>query len=1518
MNMKRRNSRSKSSVSSKSDAKKSLLRRFLRAESLERRDLMAIDGFNPFHNYDLPVDSNGDANVSAMDALVIINALNSQGAKSLNGDTPGDWGSRLPDVNRDGYLSPMDALGIINYLNGEGQGELAQFTFQTTDMLGNPLSSNNLPVNTRFRLISSVQDLRPDPLGVYSAALNVVYANPSHVRLVVGETQLLNFASDTNGGTFRLTYNGQTTNNIQFSTTGSLTAQRIQDALNALSSINGNVKVRQVTIAGNTRNYQITFKGSLALQDIVPLTGNFTSLTTTSGNSAGGTITDNFYPADPTNQGAFFNAIEFLPALNPLFPNSQTGTLEGDPGVYLGIGGIKSGTSFPDEDPASVDPIFALPFETVSEGQVTFAGTYADKFLTPVGLYDIDNPLEANQIDFSVLTINVVLNLKARDDSPASVAEDSSFTSVNVLANDESFVASPFEIFSTTQPTNGQVQISADKKSVSYKPNPNYFGQDIFTYTIKNQQGDTSTANVTMTVTSVNDKPIANNDTVAAVEDIVRTILSTELLSNDSAGPANETQTLTINSVQAISTTGGTVALNGGNVIYTPSKDFNGVFQFSYTINDGGSVNNISDPATVTINVAYVNDAPETTNDSVSNAIEDQTRTIAISSLLNNDRPGPVTAIDEVPPTQTISLNSVSAQSQFGGTVVISGSNILYTSALNFSGTDTFTYEIIDNGKTLTNGTPVDDFKKATGTVTVTVAADNDPPVAVEDFLAVDELSVNNVLDVLVNDSPGSGETTTDSIIITNVTAALHGTVSISANSKNLIYTPEPDYIGSDSFTYTIRDNGGKTAQALVTMDVVPIVRPRARNDRYTIAEDNSGYPAEVLSNDLANIGQQVILLSFTQPTNGTVTLDDRGTPTKTDDRLIYKPNSNFNGQDVFSYTINDTASLDGDPNNNGEDSTAFVTMTVTEVNDAPTANDDQLAGREDTVRTILASELLANDVAGPTNESSQKLVINSVESIDNGGSVVINSSGNVVYTPSLDFNGTFRFRYTIRDDGTTNGQPSPQTSAPATVTLTVAAVNDKPVTTNDSTTAVEDVPKTIAISDLLSNDRPGPVTAIDEVPPNQTISLQSVASASGATVVISGGNIIYTPVPFFNGTDTFTYVIIDNGKTDGVDDFLTATGVVTVNVSEVNNAPVAVNDSFIAYKNFPIVYEAARLLGNDSPGPANESSQKLKIVSIDNTGTKGTVTLNADGSISYMPPTDYIGGDSFKYTIEDDGTTAGQPDFKRATATVSLDVKDFIPSSISGVVYGEETGNSTIDENERFLGGVPILLVGVALGEPVNRSTMTLADGSYEFENLAPGSYVVKFTRPELMVDGADIVGTHGDADTIENQFTLNITPPGNVQAKNYNFALNGLDLKYAIQLDSLASTYYARDVSLKTNGMIGVVKPGNNLGWTAAMEGYSNIAYAEMVLSSDSTRVILSVVNKNEEIYTTVLSRGQFVKTVDTAGNTLVRVLGGYSKFSWTKVSLNAAPPVSAQKYLDSVEMIFAQEDWDGLPGS
>lgn len=106
--------------------------------------------------------------------------------------------------------------------------------------------------------------------------------------------------------------------------------------------------------------------------------------------------------------------------------------------------------------------------------------------------------------------------------------------------------------------------------------------------------------------------------------------------------------------------------------------------------------------------------------------------------------------------------------------------------------------------------------------------------------------------------------------------------------------------------------------------------------------------------------------------------------------------------------------------------------------------------------------------------------------------------------------------------------------------------------------------------------------------------------------------------------------------------------------------------------------------------------------------------------------------------------------------------------------------------------------------------------------------------------------------------------------------------------------------------------------MGWTAAMAGYDHVAFAEMVLSDDGTRLVLSVVNKNEEIFTTVLSRGQFVKVLDAAGNTLVRVLGSYSKFNWTKVNINANAPISAQKYLDSVEMIFAQEDWDGIAGN
>jgi hypothetical protein len=1515
MNMKRRNSRSKTFVRSPNRLKEAL-RRLLRPEALERREMMSADGFNPYHNYDYPVDTNYDGHINAMDALLVINALNSGGAKPLNPDGSDLPRGKLLDVNADGNLNAMDALGVINKLGAEGLGELARLTLSRTDMAGNVIPpGTQMPVNMRFRLVTSVQDLRTDAEGVFSIGTNILNSSPSTIRLLVGESQLLRFAPEVTGGTFTLSYNGQTTAPITFSGATLTMVTRLTTALKAIIP-EADFKVR-VGPPEIDRSYLITFRNNLLDTNISEITGNFSSLNTSNPNVPSGTVVDNFYPADPLNPGAVRNSIDWLEP--PLFP-VDTGNQITVPnaGTIQNIGANRSDGAG-DPEPELLKPAFAMFFQTVEAGSTTFRQTFANPNAVPVGLFGKSEALTSSEIEFGQLTVFVVRNLDAIDD-PSTVSEDSGFTNIDVLLNDTTIINPPagnFSITATTNPTNGTINIVTvnGRQQIAYRPNPQYFGPDSFTYTIRNQNtpiADSDTATVNITVTPINDAPVANPDNnVTAVEDTPREINANELLSNDTPGPG-ESDTFAIFDVESVST-GASVSLNAsGNVNFTPNQDFNGQYRFRYRIKETGAQGLISNYATVLVTVAAVNDAPIATNDSVANAVEDIERTIAISSLLSNDLPGPATATDEQRPNQdvTLLLNSLPATTVNGGTLQVVGGNIIYKSAKDYSGADSFTYSIQDTATPpLSAATPA--------TVSFTVVADNDPPEANDDLdITIDEFTTDNELDVLANDNPGSGETQSDSITIQSFTQPANGSVKLGVvgGKQMLLYTPNNDYIGADSFNYTIVDTGGKTDTALVTIDVVPVIRPRARLDRYSPAEDVDNFVMNVMSNDLANVGNfKTTLLSFTAASNGTVTLNNNNTPSDlTDDFLLYTPNDDYFGPDSFTYTINDTKGT-------GDNSTATVSITVTEVNDAPTATGNNLTSAEDDVYTIVSSALLSDDSVGPDNEKPiQTLSIFSVQAVSSGGTVEL-VNGNVVYRPTQFFNGPFVFSYIARDNGRTDGRNDPLNSNSALVTIAVSEKNNAPIAGNDNVNVTEDIDISVPLTNWTSNDRPAPVGATDEQSQTLTVTTGTFTTARGGTVVINNTTATYSPPDDFNGVDTFTYEITDNGTTNGALDPKKATAVVTFTVSEVNDAPTAVNDDVIAYKNFPMVYEPEKFLNNDIKGPQNESGQTLTIVEVFAlTSTKGTVRLNTDGTVSYTPSTDYVGEDFFGYRIRDNGTTAGAPAPLESTGVVRVDVKDFIPSTISGIVYIEETGDLDIDSDERFLGGVAVRLTGTALGEPVNLTTYTLADGSYRFPNLAPGNYQVVFAPPANMVDGADIAGNYGDADNLNNQFSINIAPPGNIQASNYNFALNGISLQYALQLDSLASPYYSRDPSLRTHGMFGLIRPGNNFGWAAAMEGFDQAAYAEMVLSSDGTRLVLSVVDRNEQIFTAVLGRGQFVKTNDNAGNVMIRVLGGYSKFTWNRVAVTALPPVTAARYLDSVEAIFAQEDWDGIAGN
>ena len=872
----------------------------------------------------------------------------------------------------------------------------------------------------------------------------------------------------------------------------------------------------------------------------------------------------------------------------------------------------------------------------------------------------------------------------------------------------------------------------------------------------------------------------------------------------------------------------------------------------------------------------------------VLDVIEDPTAPVAVNDDLNTNEDtsltlnGNILANDRANDASREPLSIVSISTVAGTTVgTLSGNT--YTPPTDYNGTDVLTYIAQDSTGLQSN----------VATVTITVDPVNDPPIAVNDAPSVDEDSSDNTLSLLSNDSAGPANETEAIVIVSLGSTNNGGVATINAGGGSVNYTPAAGFVGTDTFTYTIEDAGGLQSTATVNVDVAPAVVPSARPDADTTAE-GSPIVVNVLGNDRVNAGALATLISAVDGANGTVAILDNGTPTDlTDDTIQYTPNADFNGTDTFTYIMNDTAGI-------GVDSVGTVTINVTNVNDPPVLGNDTASGTEDTALTIPITTLLANDSPGAgEGAGTQNPQTLSITSVSPSSSVEI-VGDNVIYTPATDANGTFEFTYTAQDSDVSN-----PLSATATVTVTIAAVNDDPIAVADSASTNEDNALTIPTSDLTSNDNAGPATATDETGQTLTVTAVSGTSAAGATVSLASGNITYTPVADYNGTDTFTYDLSDG---EGG----TATGTVTITVAPINDAPIAGADSITAFKDFPKSIPVSDLLSNDSAGPANESSQTLSVVAVSATSdTNGSVVLNSDGTITYTPTANYTGPASFTYTLEDSGASGGE-NVNQSTGTVNITVEEFLPSNISGNVWVDENDDGLIGGKERGLGAVMVTLTGTSLGQAVPTQTqMTLLDGSYSFDNLGPGSYVVSFVAPTFLPDGHDVAGTLGDADGIadNNQFAINLSEPGGFAATGYNFAVEGLQYSTLSQINKLAAPYIVRDTSLAVNGAYFAIAADNSLIWSAKLEGFDSTQFGEAVLNDQE--LLLTVVDMNQNVFTATLGEGEFVRLPGANGTSLVRVLGDMSRFTWTQVDL-ATPPFSAAGYLDAIDAIFAQEGW------
>ena len=326
----------------------------------------------------------------------------------------------------------------------------------------------------------------------------------------------------------------------------------------------------------------------------------------------------------------------------------------------------------------------------------------------------------------------------------------------------------------------------------------------------------------------------------------------------------------------------GTATINpNGTVRYTPAANYNGPDSFTYTVSDGTSTRT----ATVSITVSPVNDPPVAVDDA---ATTDEDVAFAIA-VLGND-----TDIDGI---DILSVSSVGAPAH--GTAALNpDGTIRYTPVANYFGTDSFTYTVSDGA----GGTD-------TATVNITINSVNDAPFANADAALINENTVATI-SVLANDT----DIENDILTVTAVGAPAHGATAINLD-RTISYTPQTDWFGVDSFTYTIDDGNGGVTVGNVTVTVNNI--PEARGERALTSEEQT-VAIQVIANDVELDGDALFVSAAGNGAHGTVTIGTGGT-------VNYTPNLNFYGEDSFTYTVSD---------GRGGSDTASVIVTVEEVVD--------------------------------------------------------------------------------------------------------------------------------------------------------------------------------------------------------------------------------------------------------------------------------------------------------------------------------------------------------------------------------------------------------------------------------------------------------------------------------------------------------------------------------------------------------------------------------------------------------
>ncbi|MFV8225659.1 Ig-like domain-containing protein, partial [Christiangramia aquimixticola] len=955
---------------------------------------------------------------------------------------------------------------------------------------------------------------------------------------------------------------------------------------------------------------------------------------------------------------------------------------------------------------------------------------------------------KANDGDKDSNTVTVTITIKPVNDAPKAVNdailvdENETATSLvsgeaSVLFNDTDAENNTLTAILVKDVDHGTLILNSDG-TFSYEHDGSETLTDSFTYKANDGNLDSNVATVSITITPVNDVPIANEDYIEVNEGATATILESgklSVLENDTDGDGDNLTVILVDNVQH-----GTLILNDdGTFSYEHDGTETTSDKFTYKVSDAKAESNI---ATVWITIIEVNDPPVAANKFFSG---DEDTSIDII----------LTATDVDGTIQFITIESILAKGDLtlNNSVLTAGQQIspedakklVFIPEPDFNGATLFTYSATDD----------DDQKGNIATVNIAVDEVNDAPVITnnsslpENATTYIENSTNPVIDWDATDVDGETENGGGlTYALTGEDAALF-TLNTDTGVLEFITTPDfedPSDLDGDNVykvIVTVRDEAGETDIQSLDITVLNEVESAIFNinpiDDISIAENTpytsvqptiNGTPIGTVTYSISG-GLDASLFTI-DPETGIVKMDAKD----------YENPIDSDANNTYQVTIKAT-----DSDNNSDEETWVVS--ITNINDnIPVAEADKIIVNEGGTATSLASgkdSVLEND----TDADNDVLTAILVDGV-NHGTLTLNSDGTFTYT----HDGS----ETISDSFTYKANDGDNDSNTVTVDIEIIEVNDPPVADDKFFSGDEDTDIDISLS---ADDIDGTIQffTIKSLSNDGDLSLNNTLVEIGQEIPIADfDKLVFSPAQDYNGITSFTYSATDDDNLEG------NIATVEITVVPVNDAPVITNFDSAPFQAINVIENStSNVIDWEATDVDNETEENGKLTYSLSGGDAGLFELDPNtGILNFLTPPNFESPQdadadnvyNVTVTVKD---LAGEKDEQTLAITITDEVEfaDFEIDAIADVSIPENTPYTSVTPT---ITGTPIGTITYSISGGTDAALFTI-DPETGVVKMDPKDYEFPEDSDANNTYVVTIKATDSDDNSDEETWVVSIT---------------------------------------------------------------------------------------------------------------------------------------------------------------